>query len=222
MIRIKIILYYCCIISITILILYGCSKNTNLEDIYSAIKKNDLNSVKKIIKNEPNILLNQHKNFDYPIYYAIQLKSTKIIKYLLQFEINYHLISLDGTDIFQYSDTFANLDVIKLLFETNRKVNQKILENAKSKLLLSSTYGNRVQLASYLIKKGANVNYQDPVYGNTALILCGFYGSYDVAKLLLKNGANKDIKNKEGYTAFDFAKKFGHENVAKLIQNFKK
>ncbi len=204
------------IISILLLIINGCYKNS---DIYSSIKKNDLKAVKKIIGKDKNILFNQDINKDYPVFYAIQLKSTEIIKYLMQFEINRKLTSLDGVAVLQYADTFADLETVKIIIESG--MNPDAPDTEKKTLLMAAPYGNRTELAEYLIKKGSNVNYQDPGYGQTALILCGFYGSYDVAEILLENGADKKLRNKEGYTAEELAVKFGHENVAELISNFK-
>jgi ankyrin repeat protein len=204
------------VLFILFLIITGCNKKP---DIYSSIKNNDLSSVKKIIEKNENVLSIQDINYDYPIFYAIQLKSIEIIKYLIKFEINFKLTSLEGDYILNYADTFANFEVVKLLIDSG--MNPDTLDTSKKTLLLAAPFENRTLLAEYLIKKGANVNYQDPEYGQTALILCGFYGSYDVARLLLENGAKKDFRNKDGFSAEEFAKKFGHENIAKLIHDFK-
>ncbi|MBN2544541.1 MAG: ankyrin repeat domain-containing protein [Spirochaetes bacterium] len=204
------------IIFIFYIMITGCNKKS---DIFTAIEQNDLKSVKRIIKENKNVLLNQDVNYDYPIFYAIQLKSGEIVKYLMKFEINHTLTSLDDIYILNYADTFANFEIVKILIESGLDIDT--LDTEKKTLLMAAPYGNRKELADYLIKKGANVNYQDPVHGQTALILCGFYGSYDVAMLLLENGADKKLQNKEGYTAEGFAVKFDHENVAELIRNFR-
>jgi len=50
------------------------------------------------------------------------------------------------------------------------------------------------------------VNLQD-LDGNTALHIATLNNNIDVVKLLLENGADKEIKNKNEKTALDFAKK---------------
>jgi len=54
-----------------------------------------------------------------------------------------------------------------------------------------------------LILKGCNVNAQDKK-GNTPLIHAIQRGDLDVASLLLKKGAIKDMKNKQGRKAIDY------------------
>jgi ankyrin repeat protein len=42
----------------------------------------------------------------------------------------------------------------------------------------------------------------------------------DVAKILLKHGANKDDKNRSSKTSADLARENDHANIANLIDNY--
>jgi ankyrin repeat protein len=60
----------------------------------------------------------------------------------------------------------------------------------------------KFEAAKFLASKGANINYQEPKKGRTALHL-GIEKEYDPAllKWLVQHGASPDIKDKEGVTA---------------------
>jgi len=63
-------------------------------------------------------------------------------------------------------------------------------------------FWRRFEAAKFLAVKGANVNFQDPRNGKTAL-LYGVEKQYEPAllKWLVKHGASPDIKDKSGVTA---------------------
>lgn len=84
-------------------------------------------------------------------------------------------------------------------------------------------YGNK-EIIRLLIKKGADVNYREPLNKDTPLIyLLRSYWSIDnkdieTIKLLLEYGADSNnIKNKIGYTALDYAKKSKNKILINLL-----
>ncbi len=65
--------------------------------------------------------------------------------------------------------------------------------------------GGHVELAKMLIGLGANLNAKDPIHGWTALMQATFFGQREVAKILLKSGADPTIAANNGCTALDLA-----------------
>lgn len=55
--------------------------------------------------------------------------------------------------------------------------------------------------------------------GTTPLMMAAGYGSADGVKLLLEEGADPAAKNYLGYTAADFARKAGRDEVAQTLQD---
>jgi ankyrin repeat protein len=70
----------------------------------------------------------------------------------------------------------------------------------------------------YLIERGANVN---AMTGNkeTALFWAAAQGHIDAIKILLKNGADTELKNKKDQTALDVAKELNRNKVIELLKN---
>ena len=65
-----------------------------------------------------------------------------------------------------------------------------------------------------LLAAGANVDKQD-AFGFTPLMWAADYDRIEVVKELLKAGANKKLKNNNGYTAYDKASK---EEIKALLR----
>lgn len=53
---------------------------------------------------------------------------------------------------------------------------------------------------------------------NTALHLCALHDRRECMKLLLRSGADFDMKNSQGKTAFDIAREMGHDACRELIE----
>jgi ankyrin repeat protein len=85
-----------------------------------------------------------------------------------------------------------------------------------SKLIESAMYQDMEALKS-LVESGADVNYQDPKYGTTALMLACNYGLTDMARFLLDNGAKANIQAKNGSTALSGAAQQSLELVKLLL-----
>jgi hypothetical protein len=66
------------------------------------------------------------------------------------------------------------------------------------------------KLVRLLVRLGADINSIDR-YGNTPLIISCYYGAprYKIAMYLIEKGANLKIRNRQGYTAYDFATMLG-------------
>lgn len=91
-------------------------------------------------------------------------------------------------------------------------------ERGFTPLVLSTYLGNQAA-AELLIKYGADLDAQDAMMGNTALMGVCFKGSLALARLLLEKGANPHIRNNNGETALDFAQNGNHQEIVQLLSN---
>jgi ankyrin repeat protein len=58
--------------------------------------------------------------------------------------------------------------------------------------------------------------------GMTPLMYAAIYNQSEIAKLLLENGANLDLKDKSGTTAIEYAKTSGSKEVMEILKPTKK
>lgn len=86
-------------------------------------------------------------------------------------------------------------------------------------LLDSAIVANRVDIARLLIERGANVNFVDEK-GMTPLMYAASidFGDSAMIDLLIKSGAKRDVKSKDGLTAGELAKKYEHAHMLKNLE----
>ena len=82
---------------------------------------------------------------------------------------------------------------------------------------MAITYNNII-LVKYIIDKGIDVNKTQRRSGFTPLMCASCYGRAEIAKILLDNGANKDLKESKGFNATDFARKMNKKSVLVLLE----
>ena len=78
---------------------------------------------------------------------------------------------------------------------------------------------NEVEMARMLIARGANVNVADKL-GMTPLLWAANvdFGDTAMIELLLKSGAKPDVRNKDGLTALELARKYGHSTLIPVLE----
>ncbi|XGA08320.1 MAG: ankyrin repeat domain-containing protein [Wolbachia endosymbiont of Xenopsylla cheopis] len=92
-------------------------------------------------------------------------------------------------------------------------------------LMYAACFYNDLDLITWLINNGANVNFQEPESGNTLLHLAALHGNVRLAKLLIAHGADLnyhcyDIKaNLQGNTYLHFASEGGYDEFIQFIRN---
>jgi uncharacterized protein len=113
---------------------------------------------------------------------------------------------------------FKNEDIARLLVENGADVNAKELKGWS--VLHFAAQSNLPDLVKLLIEKGADINAQDD-YGNTRLLnaLSSFNGqSKDIIIELINAGADKDITNKSGISAYQFAMKVTNHDLNQFFK----
>jgi ankyrin repeat protein len=97
-------------------------------------------------------------------------------------------------------------------------------------LLHYASYYQYTPVVDYLISRSANVNaktvspsglcisFSHIPAGSTPLIIAAYYGQADIIQILLAHGANRTIKNAEGYDALTYARKFEFGLSAKELE----
>ena len=73
-------------------------------------------------------------------------------------------------------------------------------------------------IMTYLIEKGAWVNWQDET-GSTALMTAAWRGHEDHVRLLVSSGANLDLRNSDGETAAEQARRRGRIAIADYLDS---
>jgi len=86
--------------------------------------------------------------------------------------------------------------------------------------LHSAVLANNLDKITLLIKKGKDVN-EINEEGQWPLLICATYGLDKAAVLLIDNGANINMANIHGYTAFHEAASLGYRDIIKVFLKYK-
>jgi uncharacterized protein len=105
------------------------------------------------------------------------------------------------------------MDAAKLLIKLNANVNIQSPEGTA--LIVAAYKGNKI-LVDLLLKHGANVDDSNED-GVTSLMYAAQLNHEAVVISLLQFGANKYLRSKAGFTAFDYAMKNGFNSLATVI-----
>lgn len=121
------------------------------------------------------------------------------------------------------------LNIIKLLLENGANIHHE--DSIKDKTgqcpplidaVLATEYypsSQNIKLIKLLLDYGANPNLQWKNSGETALHIAAFYGLTNVAKLLIKQGADLDIQQYNGDTPLMVAIQAKQADIVKLLLN---
>ena len=82
---------------------------------------------------------------------------------------------------------------------------------------MGACFKGNVELAVFLIRHNADVNSANDL-GTTPLMYAILSQKIDLIKLLLENGAEKDVKERSGKTALDYAVQSGNKEIIGLIE----
>jgi len=122
-----------------------------------------------------------------------------------------------GTTPLLNSIRWDRLDVAKLLVEKGANVNAR--DTLGRTPLIISAIAGYVELADVFLAGGADIRAKDGNYGRTTLHFAALNGHVNVVAGLLKKGADVNEKDAAGRTPLDYANRYGHEKVARLLKS---
>jgi len=126
------------------------------------------------------------------------------------------LIGTSNSDAISGAVRHGYLDVAETLVTLGAPVDRT---DARITPLVKAVLGDQVEMAKFLIAKGADVNHVDG-NGMTPLLYAASidFGSSAMIDMLLKAGARTDMKTKEGKTALELARQYKHTHLIPSLE----
>jgi hypothetical protein len=126
------------------------------------------------------------------------------------------LIGTSNSDAISGAVRHGYLDVADTLVKLGAPVDRT---DARITPLVKAVLGDQVEMAKFLIAKGAGVNHVDG-NGMTPLLYAASidFGSPAMIDMLLKAGARTDMKTKEGKTALELARQYNHTHLIPSLE----
>lgn len=143
-------------------------------------------------------------------------------------EGNFELMRLflaNGADINRLNDNGESalvlaawrgrLDVVKWLLERGARINSP---DRKWSALHYAVFSGHADVADYLIEQGADIDARS-TNGSSVLMLAIYEGREALARKLIEKGADRTPRNDWGDGALEWAMRFNHLNVARMLTN---
>lgn len=123
----------------------------------------------------------------------------------------------DGHTVLMLASFNGHTEICEYLLDKDAHIEARD-PNGRTALMFAST-GPFPETVKLLLDSDANPNSVDHVEKFTPLMHAAAEGHLDVVKILLKNGADKTLKDIDGDTAESFARQNNHTAVADYIKS---
>jgi uncharacterized protein len=215
------------------------------QDFINMIKTGAIDQVRDMLDSEPGLILAKDENGVSPVLIAVYYGQGEIVELLLERNTNLDIWEAAATGRLKRINEFLDLDsslvnrfsadgftplglaaffghkqTLDLLITRGGDVNIASNNSMKVCPLHSAVAHHNAaiafQMAKVLLEHGAMVN-ATQMGGWTPLHEAAARGEVDLVSLLLQYGANATLKNDDGTTALDLARKNGHDLVAEML-----
>jgi uncharacterized protein len=126
--------------------------------------------------------------------------------------------SHDGWTPLHLAAYFGHADLVALLLERGASLSTVSDNGIGVTPLQSALSARRLEAARLLLEHGADVNDGGKEGGYYPLHYAAFFGSVELAELLLSHGARTDVLTSDGLTPLAMAEQKGHQEVAELLR----
>ena len=181
--------------------------------LHIAAKNSDVLIITCLILHNADVDIKNKKD-DTPLHVACQYGNLKVVKKLCEYGADVNSINKAGNMPIHTAALYNNYNIVKYLVE-ERNVNKEQENEYGSTALQVASRANCYETVQFLINvMKCDINSCDNV-GNTSLHKAVEEGNTTIIEFLLKKGANKGIKNKNGKIPSELAEK---RALKKLLQ----
>lgn len=135
-----------------------------------------------------------------PLLWALSQGNKKGVETLLSLGADPNHQTEDGDSVMSLASEMTDPDFLKLAIKYKGNPNLALANGPPRSPLMAAIGPGGLDNVKTLLQAGANINYQDPVTGDTPLIQAADLNQFDIVYYLLEQGADYKLKNKFGNT----------------------
>ncbi|MHB1956754.1 MAG: ankyrin repeat domain-containing protein [Sulfobacillus sp.] len=141
---------------------------------------------------------------------------TSVVQFLLAHGADVNEQDVLGYSALMWAAQMGQFEIVKILLTHGARVDVKTREYGVTALMLAARIG-RYRIVKILLIKGANANTRVRRYLETPLMAAAETGRIEIVRLLMEYGADKNLKDSEGETAAEIARRYSHSEIAEMI-----
>lgn len=184
------------------------------DDFFVALKRDDVDTLQSLARRgfDLNTL---SPDGQHPLYLALRDEADRAALFLLSRpEVKVEVRNAKGESPLMMAALKGKPELVRRLIQRQAEVNKPGW--APLHYAASHPSERSVAVVHLLLEHHAFIDAQSP-NGSTPLMMASMYGHPRVARLLLESDADPNMKNEQGLTAIDFARRAGREDVAEAI-----
>ncbi|MCQ2610202.1 MAG: ankyrin repeat domain-containing protein [Treponema sp.] len=113
-----------------------------------------------------------------------------------------------------------NSECVKWLLTFNVNIDE-IANDRGYSAVMDAVWKNNIEIAKILVEKGARLDFISRD-GQSVLVLAVGAGKEDMCRLLVEAGADPDIKDEMGMSAYEYAKLFKRNDIVDILDKYHK
>jgi len=209
-----------------VIIMSGLLTTTTLlaqtSDLFSKVTGGDIQAVKELIASGADI--NQlSENGNTPLIVACLYKQTEIAKYLINSGADVNVIAKDGNTALLISASYSK-ELIELLLSKNADITVRTEDAGVFTNCITGILAGRIPvgMAEMLLCEGADIDeecFADYAYGYTPLMMAANWDNEELIRFLIRNGANVNVRARDGHTPLTRAEKNGNPDIIKILKD---
>ncbi len=184
------------------------------QDIFLASYNGDLETIKKMIKENPDLVNSRNSTGRFPLEMAAQTGQTDIVKFLLENGADVNLNRGGATALHMAAIYGGKTEVITLLLENGADINART-GNGYTPLNLA-VIGKQKEIAELLIEKGGEINLENQNF-TQLLFISASGGIKKIADIALKKEVDFFLRTENGDTLLHSASEGGITELAELL-----
>ena len=201
------------IVLYTSLLLPGDARAGAYEDYFQAIRMDNVYFLKQLMQRGMGPNLIEPKRGYTGLMLAIREDSMKAFDVLVNPpDVNLEAQATNGDTPLMLASFYGNIPVVKLLLAREVEVNRP----GWTALHYAAINGSS-EIVKLLLDASAYVDAESPDDKMTPVMLAAMRGRVAAVEVLRDNGADLTLKNKDGLTAMDLARRYGQEGVIDVL-----
>ena len=201
------------IVLYTSLLLPGAARAGAYEEYFQAIRMDNVYFLKQLMQRGMGPNLIEPKRGYTGLMLAIREDSMRAFDVLVNApDVNLEAQATNGDTPLMLASFYGNAPVVKLLLAREVEVNRP----GWTALHYAAINGSS-EIVKLLLDASAYVDAESPDDKMTPVMLAAMRGRVAAVEVLRDNGADLTLKNKDGLTAMDLARRYGQEGVIDVL-----
>jgi ankyrin repeat protein len=187
----------------------------NISALMEVVALGDLDAARILLKNRANPDGDEQVRDSRPLLLAAHQGMTEMVRLLLDEGADLEIEDQMGLTALHWASREDRLETVQFLLSRGAEIDKTGLDEATP--LYSAVSRGALQMTQLLLEGKADINARDGDFGQTALILAAKYSHVDILHLLLARGADVHLRDEEGISALDWARRNHRDDIVAIL-----